>query len=581
MLWQAKRISHQNFIRLLSVIVGVMAGIAAVIIRSGVKFIESLLTGGFDISNENLLYFALPTIGILLVILFIRFVVRDNVGHGVPGILYAISRNNGIIGKHNTYSTIVASTLTAGFGGSIGLEGPSVFTGAALGSYLGQKFRLSYKDLTLLLTVACTAGLAAIFKSPIAAIVFSLEVIMIDLTMASLIPLLIASVTGVLTSYFFLGNAVLYPFEVLHTFQFRQIPYFLLLGAFTGLISVYFSKIFRVTERFFALFKFWGTRLIVGGGILGLLVFFFPSLFGEGYQTVNVTLQGDYSPLFNHSPFFNYQDRMWMVFLLLLLVILFKVIATAVTFGAGGVGGIFAPSLFIGVFAGLLFAEFFNYMGFTQLPVANFAMVGMCGILAGIMSAPLTGIFLVAEITQGYELIIPLMIVATISYATTKIFVKNSVYTELLAEKGELFTHHRDKTVLSMLKVSRLIETDFIPLLPEASLRDLVKVISESRRNIYPVVDAEGNFKGFIRLDDVRHIIFKQELYDAIGVGELMVMPVAFVDPDDSMETVAQKFIDYDKYNLPVVKKGKYIGFISRANVFATYRKMVKDFSED
>jgi CIC family chloride channel protein len=441
--------------------------------------------------------------------------------------------------------------------------------------------RLGHKDLLLLLAVACSAGLAAIFKSPVAAVVFSIEVIMIDLTMASLIPLLVASVTGVLTSYFFLGSAVLYPLEVHHSFQWSQMPYFALLGIFTGLISVYFTRMFTVTERFFGLFRRWWVRWTIGGVILGLLVFLFPSLFGEGYETVNTCLKGDYSPLFNESPFFPYNDSIVVIFILFLLVILFKVVASAVTFGAGGVGGIFAPSLFIGVFAGLLFAEFFNHLGVAVLPAANFAMVGMCGLIAGVMHAPLTGIFMIAEITQGYELIIPLMIVAILSYTTTKFFVRNSVYTQMLAERGELFTHDRDKTVLTMLRVNDLIEKDFTPLHPEATLRDLVRVISESRRNIYPVVDHENNFKGFIRLDDVRHIIFNQDLYDTVSVAELMTMPVAFVDPGESMETVARKFTDYDKYNLPVISGGKYIGFISRANVFATYRKMVRDFSEE
>jgi CIC family chloride channel protein len=573
--------NHTTYIMLLSVVVGVLSGFAAVVLKNAVHFMRNLLTSTAPIYEGNFLYFALPALGILLAILFIRYVIKDVVGHGVPSVLFAISRSNGIIKKHNIFSSIVTSALTVGFGGSVGLEGPTIATGAAVGSNLGQYLRLSYKDLILMMTLACAGAMAAIFKSPIAAIVFSIEVIMLDLTMTSLIPLLIASVTAVLTSYFFLGNAVLYPFEITDTFYLRHLPYYILLGIFTGLISVYFTKMSIRIEKSFKKIEKWWIRWILGGSILGVLIFFFPSLYGEGYEAVNACLSGDYSPLFNQSPFYDFQDSFGVVFLLFFLVLFFKVIATSVTFGAGGIGGIFAPSLFIGVFAGLFFSEVVNYTGITVLPSSNFAMVGMSGIIAGVLHAPLTGIFLIAEITSGYELIIPLMIVATISYATAKIFIKESVYTYQLAQRGDMFTHHKDRNVLSMLKVERLIEKDFIKIHPEAKLRDLIKIISESNRNIYPVVDEENNFKGFIRLDDIRTIIFKPELYDEVVVTSLMVTPATYVDPEDTMEVVAQKFMDYDKYNLPVLKDGKYIGFISRANVFSTYRQLVRQFSEE
>ena len=581
MLWQIRRMNHTTYIMLLSVVVGVLSGFAAVVLKNAVHFMRNLLTSTAPIYEGNFLYFALPALGILLAILFIRYVIKDVVGHGVPSVLFAISRSNGIIKKHNIFSSIVTSALTVGFGGSVGLEGPTIATGAAVGSNLGQYLRLSYKDLILMMTLACAGAMAAIFKSPIAAIVFSIEVIMLDLTMTSLIPLLIASVTAVLTSYFFLGNAVLYPFEITDTFYLRHLPYYILLGIFTGLISVYFTRMSIRIEKSFKKIEKWWIRWILGGSILGVLIFFFPSLYGEGYEAVNACLSGDYSPLFNQSPFYDFQDSFGVVFLLFFLVLFFKVIATSVTFGAGGIGGIFAPSLFIGVFAGLFFSEVVNYTGITVLPSSNFAMVGMSGIIAGVLHAPLTGIFLIAEITSGYELIIPLMIVATISYATAKIFIKESVYTYQLAQRGDMFTHHKDRNVLSMLKVERLIEKDFIKIHPEAKLRDLIKIISESNRNIYPVVDEENNFKGFIRLDDIRTIIFKPELYDEVVVTSLMVTPATYVDPEDTMEVVAQKFMDYDKYNLPVLKDGKYIGFISRANVFSTYREMVRRFSEE
>jgi CIC family chloride channel protein len=581
MVWQAKRMNHRTFLMIISVVIGILSGTAAVILKNAVRFIRELLISSSPVYQENFLYFALPAIGILLTILFVKYVIKDHVDHGVPSILYAISRNNGIIKKHNMFSSIVTSALTVGFGGSVGLEGPTLATGAAIGSNLGQYLRLSYKDLILLMTLACAGAMAAIFKSPIAAIVFAIEVLMIDLTMASLIPLLIASVTAVLTSYYLLGSAVLYPFEIANAFTFEHLPYYLLLGVLTGMVSVYFTKMYIRVEKYFKRIDKWWVRWVSGGAVLGMLIFFFPALYGEGYEAVNTCMKGDYSPLFNGSPFYEFQDSMWVVFLLFVLVLFFKVIATATTFGAGGVGGIFAPALFMGVLTGLFFAEVINYTGLTILPGPNFAMVGMSGIIAGVLHAPLTGIFLIAEITGGYDLIVPLMLVSTISYATTKMFVNNSVYTYQLAERGEYFTHHKDKTVMSMLKVKGLIETDFRTIHPEVMLRDLIQVISESKRNIFPVVDDDNIFHGFIRLDDIRHIMFKPELYDSVVVKNLMVTPAVFVSPDDTMEEVAAKFKDYDKYNLPVLQDGKYIGFVSRANVFSTYRDMVRKFSED
>ncbi|NTV83100.1 MAG: chloride channel protein, partial [Bacteroidales bacterium] len=348
-----------------------------------------------------------------------------------------------------------------------------------------------------------------------------------------------------------------------------------------GMVSVYFTRIYINVEKYFRKIEKWWVRWLSGGLVLGMLIFFFPSLYGEGYDAVNTFMKGDYSPLFNGSPFYLYQDSVGIVFLLFFLVLFFKVIATATTFGAGGVGGIFAPSLFMGAITGLFFAEIVNFTGLTILPGSNFAMVGMGGIIAGVLHAPLTGIFLIAEITGGYDLIVPLMLVSTISYATTKMFVNNSVYTYQLAARGELFTHDKDKTVMSILKVEDLLETNFKTIHPEAKLGDLIKVISESQRNIFPVVDEDNVFYGFVRLDDIRHIMFKPELYETVIVKNLMVKPDTSVSPDDSMETVAEKFANYDKYNLPVLQDGKYVGFVSKANVFSTYREMVRKFSED
>jgi len=579
--WRINNISQRNLIMILSVIIGVLAGLGAVVIKNGVHLVKDLLTSNIVVDYQNYLFFVLPAIGILLATLYIRFVVRQHVGHGIPSVLFAISRTHGVIKRHNIFSSIITSVFTVGFGGSVGLEGPTVATGAALGSNLGQVFKLNYKQITLLLGLASAAAMSAIFKSPIAAVVFAIEVIMIDLTMSSVIPLLIASTTGVLTSYFFLGQAVMYPFDIKVAFSLSDIPYFILLGLLAGLVSVYFTKMYIFTESVFKRINAWYLKWILGGVVLGVLIFFFPSLYGEGYEAVNSCLQGDYSPLFNNSLFYGLENEIIWVFVLFLLILFFKAIATSVTFGAGGIGGIFAPTLFMGAFTGLFFTTFLKYLGIGHLNPSNFALVGMGGLIAGVLHAPLTAVFLIAEITSGYQLFVPLMITATISYATIRIFVKNSVYTHQLARRGELITHHKDKAILSMMKVDKLIERDFRTVSPDDKLGDLVKVIAESKRNLYPVIDENELFCGIIVLDDIRNIMFKPELYDVKDVHSLMFMPGTFVDPDESMEEVAKKFQETRNYNLPVIKDGKYIGFISRANVFSEYRKLLKDFSED
>ncbi|MFA8300072.1 MAG: chloride channel protein [Hyphomicrobiales bacterium] len=581
LIWRIKHISDKNFLMILGIIIGFLGGVAAVIIKKSVHAISSLLTEDFALDYHNYLYFALPMIGIFIAIVYAKFIVKKHVGHGIPSVLYAIGKNNGIIKRHNILSSIVTSTFTVGFGGSVGLEGPTVATGAAIGSNIGQMLRFNYKQITLLLGLACAAAMAAIFKSPVAAVVFAIEVIMIDLTMASLVPLLFASATAVLTSYLFLGQTVVYPFEVTEGFQLKNILHFILLGILCGLVSVYFTQTYMAVERKFAKMKKWYTRLIIGGILLGVLTFLFPSLYGEGYEAVNNCLSGDTTALFHNSVFYSFQGNFYMTVLLFVLILLFKPIATSTTFGAGGVGGIFAPTLFLGAFTGLLFSFIIEHFNITDLNAANFALVGMGGLIAGVLHAPLTAIFLIAELTGGYELFVPLMITATISYATIKMFVNNSVYTHQLAKRGELITHHKDKAVLSLMKVEPLIEKNFESVNVDDFLGDLVKVIPKTSRNIFPVIDKENNFQGMIDLDSVRNIMFKPELYDNVNVRSLMIMPTVLVDPGESMEEVAKKFQTSGRYNIPVVNDGKYVGFISRANVFLSYRKMLKHFSDD
>ena len=578
--WRKRNISDRTFVLILSVVVGFTAGLAAVIIKSLVRFIHQILNQGFSLENYNIFYLLLPVLGILTTVIFTRYLLRQQVGHGIPAVLFAISRSNGHIKGHNMFSSIISSALTVGFGGSVGLEGPTVATGAAIGSNLGSKLKLSYKQIMTMLGCASAAAMSAIFKAPVAAIVFALEVIMLNLSMASLVPLLISSVTATLTSYIFLGQNFLYDFTLEHGFVVSDAPYYILLGIFTGLVSVYFTKIYVFITDKFQKIKKWHIRLISGGVVLGVVIFLFPALYGEGYEGVNSALTGEYNYLFSDSLYYNYRESIFALILVLSLLIVFKVIATTVTFASGGVGGIFAPSLFTGAHAGLLFAVLLNNFG-LEVEVSNFVLVAMAGMIAGVIHAPLTSIFLIAEITGGYELFLPLMITSTISYATLKIFVKNSVYTYQLAQRGELITHDKDKAALSLMDVSSLIETNFSTVKPGSTLGELVQVISRSSRNVFPVVDDENNFLGVVWVNDIRHIVFKQELYDNTYVRELMFMPSPTVSVHESMEDVAYKFQTSSHYNLPVLDKGKYVGFVSRANVFSQYRAMMRNFMEE
>jgi len=565
---------------MLAVIIGFLSGLAAVVIKNAVHFIQGVLTAGFDEEYDNILYILYPVLGIIITVLFIRFILKQYVGDGVPSVLHAISKTKGILKKHNMFSSVISSSITVGFGGSVGLEGPTVATGAAIGSNIAKALHLTYKQTVTLLAVACAGAMSAIFKSPIAAIIFAVEVIMLDLTVASLIPLLLASVTAALTSYFFLGMNVLYPFEIEQLFRMKDIWLYVILGIFTGLTSFYFARVYLFLQNFFSGFKTWYWKLAFGGILLGLLIFLFPSLYGEGYKATNSALHGNTITLFENSLFYGFKDNITAVFVLIIVVILLKVVATSLTFGAGGIGGIFAPTLFTGAHAGLLFALVFKYLGFNDISETNFALVGMAGMIAGVIHAPLTAVFLIAEITEGYGLFMPLMITAVISYMTVRIFTANSIYTIQLAKRGELMTHHQDKNVLSMIDINRLIETNFKVVSYEATLRDLVNVIEGSQRNIFPVVDQEGQFRGHVILDNVRHVMFKPENYDSTLVKYLMNVPVYRISPKDTVEAVAQKFQASGKYNMPVLDQGKYLGYISKANLFGEYRTKLKEVSD-
>lgn len=576
-----KKLTGNQFLYYISIIIGFLVGMGAVIIKKGVHLLQHVLTNLDDFALQEYLYIFYPLIGIGITVILINFVIKRHVGHGIPSVLFAISKQNGIIPKHNIFSSIITSIFTVGFGGSVGLEGPTVATGAAIGSGMGQLFRLNYRQITHMLAFASAAALAAIFKAPIAAIVFAVEVIMIDLTMVALVPLLIASVTAVITSYVFMGRGAIYAIQVIEPFAYSDLIWYALLGIFAGFVSIYFTKIYILINEYFDNLKVWWKRLLIGGSVLGVLVFLFPTLYGEGYESINAALHGDYSTVFDHSLYSGLESHMWAVLVLMLLIILFKAVATSVTFGAGGIGGIFAPSLFLGTYSGLLFAKALNISTLGNVSESNFALVGMAGIISGVLHAPLTAIFLIAEITTGYQLFIPLMITSTLAYVTARLFVSNSVYTYQLARRGELMTHHKDKAVLQLMRVEKLIEKDFITISPKASLGDMVSIIPQAKRNIFPVVDSGGRFYGIITLDEIRRIMFKPELYDKIMIIDLMYQPLATVSPTESMEEVANKFNRTGNFTMPVIQDGKYLGFVSRATVYSAYRKLLRDFSDD
>ena len=558
--WRLKFIPPRQFIILLSLLTGIFGGLAAVLLKNTVFYTHAILTAGFEQKNFNLLYLAYPFIGMLLTVLYVKFFVRDNIGHGISRVLYAISKSNSILRPHNTYSSMVGSTLTVGFGGSVGLEAPIVLTGAAIGSNLARVMRLDYRSVTLMIGCGAAAAIAGIFKAPVAGVVFALEVLMLDLTMASLIPLLIAAATGATLASFFMGKDVLFAFTVSNPFELGNIPYYVLLGVICGLVSLYFTRASFYIEGLFQKINGTTLRLVIGGTIVSVLIFLFPSLFGEGYLELTAILTGNGDALFQNSLFYSVSSNYILFLVFLLFVLFFKVIAMSATTAGGGVGGIFAPSLFMGGITGFFVARFVNFFDALRLPEKNFALAGMAGVMAGVMHAPLTAIFLIAEITGGYSFFIPLIITATASYLTIMNFEPHSLYTKRLAQQGELITHHKDKAVLSRLSIKALIETNFNPIGPEASLRDLVKVVSESQRNVFPVISADRTFLGVVFMNDIRNILFKAELYDTTFVSQLMFMPDPCVEINETMEDVAQKFHSSEHYNLPVLDNGKYIG---------------------
>lgn len=584
LIWRSNHISDTNFLLILSVLVGVFSSCAALILKFLIKMIEDLLTHGFDTTEANYLYLLFPVIGIFLSGEFIRRVVRDDIGHGVTRILYAISRRQAKIRRHNMWSSIAASSITIGFGGSVGAEAPIVLTGSAIGSNMGSLFRLDQRSLMLLVGCGAAGAVAGIFKAPIAGVVFTLEVLMIDLTMSSLLPLLLSSVSAATVSYLATSMKPMFQFTLDNEFLLARIPYVVLLGVICGLVSLYFSETMNWLEDIFRKVKNHYVKFLFGAAMLSLLIFIFPSLYGEGYDTINALLsdnsQSQWNSVLNNS-FFYGESGILLVYLG--LIILTKVFATVATNTGGGCGGIFAPSLFLGCIAGFMFAHLCNLLGLKVfLPEQNFALFGMAGLMSGVMHAPLTGIFLIAELTGGYGLFLPLMIVSSVSYLTIRIFQPHSIYSMRLAKKGELLTHHKDHSILTLMRTENVIERDFQELSPDMDLGQLTGAISRSSRNLFPVLNVEHKLVGIVWLDDVRKLMFRIELYHRYNVEGLMSPPPARIVSTDSMDVVMHKFDETKAWNLPVEdEEGVYLGFVSRSKIFGEYRKLLVDFSDE
>ena len=583
-IWREKNIKEKRFILILSFLVCIFTAFAALILKVIIHWIQNFLTDNFNATEANYLYLVYPVVGIFLTGLFVRYVVKDDISHGVTKILYAISRRQGRIKRHNTWSSIIASSITIGFGGSVGAEAPIVLTGSAIGSNLGTIFKMEHRTLMLLVGCGAAGAVAGIFKAPIAGLVFTLEVLMIDLTMSSLLPLLISAVTAATVSYIVTGTDAMFKFHLDQAFELERIPYVIMLGIFCGLVSLYFTRAMNSVEGVFGRLRTPYKKLIMGGAMLSILIFLFPPLYGEGYDTIELLLNGmsnaEWDTVMNNSFFYGHGN---LLLIYLILIILFKVFASSATNGGGGCGGIFAPSLYLGCIAGFVFSHFSNEIEMTAyLPEKNFALMGMAGVMSGVMHAPLTGVFLIAELTGGYDLFLPLMIVSVSSYLTIIMFEPHSIYSMRLAKKGELLTHHKDKAILTLMKMENVVEKDFVTVHPEMDLGELVKAISASHRNVFPVTDKEGVLIGIVLLDDIRNIMFRQELYHRFTVGKLMTSAPARLYDTDSMERVMRTFDDTKAWNLPVVDaENKYLGFVSKSKIFNSYREVLVHFSED
>lgn len=576
-----KGLPENQLLLILAFVVGLGCGLASVLLKSLIHAVQWLLIYIFGSPEESFMYLVLPGIGMLLAFLFVKYIVRDDIGHGVTKALLAVSKKRSVIKPHNTWTSLAASSVTIGFGGSVGAEAPIVYTGAAIGSNIARILELSYKHRTILLGCGAAGAVAGIFKAPIAGILFTLEILLFNISMTSILPLLISTVTATTVSYLFLGQDVSFSSSV-DNYLLGNIPYYILLGVFCGFVSLYFTRMtLRLEDKIKSIanpYKRWAICALS----LGILIFIFPPLFGEGYDSLIHLLHADPESCFNQTIFGSLLDWEWFVPIFFALVLIFKVFAMSFTNAGGGVGGTFGPTLIVGGIAGFILSRFINLTGFTSLPEANFVLVGMAGLMAGVMQAPMTAIFLIADITGGYALLLPLIISSTISFATIRLFEPYSIYTKRIAKNGQLLTHDSDQAVLTLLSTAELIERDFMKVELDYTLRDLVRIVAQSKRNLYPVVDKKGTFMGIIALDDIRSIMFDQSKYDQVKVYELMRLCEIRVLDDEHMESVMEKFEKSAVWNLPVVDSdGMYQGFISKSKIFSSYREQLQQVSHD
>ena len=579
----SRHLTPKQLIFTLALLVGVGSAIAAWVLKTLIEEIALLLTSHFDVTSANRLYLVYPVVGIFLCVMFVKFIVRDDISHGVTKILYALSRRQGDIRSHNCWSSVIASSLTIGFGGSVGAESPIVLTGSAIGSLLGRQFRVDHKTMMLLIGCGASGAIAGIFKAPIAGLMFTLEVLMVDLTMASLLPLLVSCLTATCITYTLAGTSPMFSFELTDPFIVRRVPTALLLGITCGLVSLYFTRVMNSFEQVFGKLRHPAARLALGGVVLAVLIYFFPPLYGEGYGTISLLLSGDAhaSEVMNNSFFYGHETSLVTY---LVLIILVKVFATTATNGGGGCGGTFAPSLFLGCIAGYVFSALWNIQtpfGIT-VPSTNYALLGMAGVMSGVFHAPMTGVFLIAELTGGYDLFIPLMIVSVCSYITIHTFEPHSIYAMRLARRGELLTHHKDRSVLTLMSLDAIIDKERPLLRPDMYLGQIVQSVSTEKALHFAVVDIKGGLLGIINLNGIRKLIFRSELYRMYRADQLMTRPTIVLRTDDSMTAVMERFSHTSTGTLPVLTpEGTFVGFVSRTRLLAAYRQVLKDFSEE
>ncbi len=580
--WRENHIKERYFVLILSFVIGITTALAATLLKEFVHYLHHHVTSAAR--EHNYLYLIFPPVGIFITAMIVRFIVRDDISHGVTKILIALSERKSYIKSHNTWSSIVSSAITIGLGGSVGAESPIVLTGAAIGSNIGRFFKIEQRNLMLLVGCGAAGAIAGIFKAPITGLVFVVEVLLLDLTLTSVMPLLMASVTSAALAYMLTDSRAMFSFFQNEPFVSTRIPYVILLGVFCGFIALYFSKVMFFLETRLKKLSNYGVRFLISALILSLLILALPPLYGEGYSTISALLSGQYTSILEGTIFSSLSNSYWWVGFFLLLLLLFKVFASVATNSGGGCGGLFAPTLFVGGLSGFIFSYALNYFPFIKeyLPQKNFVLMGMVGMMAAVMHAPLTGVFLIAELTGGYNLFLPFMLVSISAYVTIRMFMPHSIYSLRLAQDGKLLTHQKDQAVLTVMKLDSVIETDFCPIAPEKNLGDLVKVIEESKRNIYPVIDEERNFFGIVFMNNIRSIMFQKELYDKTLVEDIMTSPPAIIRSHYSMEKIMQLFDSTNAWNLPVVDaQGHYLGFLSKSKIFNTYREVLVGLSHE